>query len=436
MATNFFPQPADFSTISASSSSQFLPPHTEIRKRHRVIIMEDENHTPSEAKEYYSKPSWWPETTQASHNGIHMTNGALDHNNSREIITPEEISETFDISGAAGLNHYSRQVLSSEIVEIVEESKSITSIQDRRDNDVYVAVGKDDLDVVKWALDHALSPSARIFLIHVSPPITLIPTPVGKILRSQLSAEQVRVYMNEENNRRKNLLQKYIKLCTDAKITADALLLESNDIGKAILDLISILNITNLVIGIKKPPNSPRRKNKVSEAEFVKKNAPEFCEVTLVYNGRKVVNNQYLQGLESFGSGHVSAGHGRIGKHRKHPGGRGNAGGMHHHRILFDKYHPGYFGKVGMRYFHKLRNKFYCPIVNIDKLWSLVPQELKDKASKDNAPMIDVTQYGYFKVLGKGVLPENKPVVVKAKLVSKIAEKKIKEAGGAVVLTA
>lgn len=33
-------------------------------------------------------------------------------------------------------------------------------------------------------------------------------------------------------------------------------------------------------------------------------------------------------------SGHVSAGHGHIGKHRKHPGGRGNTGGMHHHRIL------------------------------------------------------------------------------------------------------
>ncbi|CAN7129387.1 hypothetical protein F2Q70_00044746 [Brassica cretica] len=89
--------------------------------------------------------------------------------------------------------------------------------------------------------------------------------------------------------------------------------------------------------------------------------------------------------------GHVSAGHGRIGKHRKHPGGRGNAG-------------------VGMRYFHKLRNKFYCPIVNLDRLWSLV--------------------------LGKGHLPENKPFVVKAKLISKTAEKKIKEAGGAVVLTA
>ncbi|KAL7098421.1 hypothetical protein ACP275_09G017000 [Erythranthe tilingii] len=134
--------------------------------------------------------------------------------------------------------------------------------------------------------------------------------------------------------------------------------------------------------------------------------------------------------------GHVSAGHGRIGKHRKHPGGRGNAGGMHHHRILFDKYHPGYFGKVGMRYFHKLRNQFFCPTINVDKLWSMVPQEVKDKATKDNAPLIDVTQFGYFKVLGKGLLPAGQPVVVKAKLVSKTAEKKIKEAGGAVVLTA
>lgn len=136
--------------------------------------------------------------------------------------------------------------------------------------------------------------------------------------------------------------------------------------------------------------------------------------------------------------GHVSAGHGRIGKHRKHPGGRGNAGGMHHHRILFDKYHPGYFGKVGMRFFHKLRNKFYRPIVNIDRLWSLLPADVKEKAasSDDKVPMIDVTQFGYFKVLGKGMLPPSQPVVVKAKLVSKIAEKKIKEAGGAVLLTA
>nr|GMC58260.1 60S ribosomal protein L27a-3-like [Ipomoea batatas] len=77
-----------------------------------------------------------------------------------------------------------------------------------------------------------------------------------------------------------------------------------------------------------------------------------------------------------------------------------------------------------------LRNKFFCPTVNIDKIWSLLPPEVQEKAakSKDTAPVIDVTQFGYFKVLGKGVLPPSQPVVVKAKLISKIAEKKIKEA--------
>ncbi|KAI8470662.1 MAG: component of cytosolic 80S ribosome and 60S large subunit [Monoraphidium minutum] len=135
--------------------------------------------------------------------------------------------------------------------------------------------------------------------------------------------------------------------------------------------------------------------------------------------------------------GHVSAGHGRVGKHRKHPSGRGNAGGQHHHRILFDKYHPGYFGKVGMRHFHYSRNKYHCPIVNLDKIWALVGQEAREAAAKDSssAPVIDVTKYGLSKVLGKGQLPAQ-PLVVKAKFFSKLAEKKIKEVGGACVLTA
>ena len=72
----------------------------------------------------------------------------------------------------------------------------------------------------------------------------------------------------------------------------------------------------------------------------------------------------------SHSRGHVSAGHGRVGKHRKHPGGRGLAGGQHHHRTNMDKYHPGYFGKVGMRYFHKMQNGFWNPVINLDKVRS------------------------------------------------------------------
>merc|ERR1719152_372891 len=86
--------------------------------------------------------------------------------------------------------------------------------------------------------------------------------------------------------------------------------------------------------------------------------------------------------------GHVSAGHGRIGKHRKSPGGRGNAGGQHHHRINWDKYHPGYFGKVGMRYFHKTMNQFFKPVVNIDKLWTLTAAENREPRKDGKLPVM------------------------------------------------
>jgi len=127
-----------------------------------------------------------------------------------------------------------------------------------------------------------------------------------------------------------------------------------------------------------------------------------------------------------------------LGKHRKHPSGRGNAGGMHHHRINFDKYHPGYFGKVGMRFYHKTNQKFFCPTINVDKLWTLVSEQTRTyyaTAKTDKVPVIDCVKAGYFKVLGKGSLP-NQPVIVRAKFFSRDAENKIKAVGGVAELVA
>lgn len=63
--------------------------------------------------------------------------------------------------------------------------------------------------------------------------------------------------------------------------------------------------------------------------------------------------------------------------------------------------------------------------------------QVREKALKDTskAPLIDVTKYGYFKVLGTGNLPPQ-PVVVRAKYFSKHAQKKIQDVGGACLLTA
>ncbi|KAL6174936.1 hypothetical protein ACLB2K_051581 [Fragaria x ananassa] len=193
-----------------------------------------------------------------------------------------------------------RRTFSPEIVELggeITSTSGITAGSSSRDiagvNDVYVAVGKDDTDVLKWVLDNAVSPGSRVFLVHVFPPITHIPTPVGRLSTSHLNEDQVRFYFNEENNKRRNLLQKYVYLCNKAKVTVDTMLLESSDRAKAIADLIPVLMITHLVIGTKRPPHS-RKKKKLSLGEFVKKNAPEYCEVSIVHQGNKVMVDKQI----------------------------------------------------------------------------------------------------------------------------------------------
>ena len=57
---------------------------------------------------------------------------------------------------------------------------------------------------------------------------------------------------------------------------------------------------------------------------------PNICKVFDVYQDSKLCPlHRFLRPRNYFSK--------TAGKHRKHPGGRGNAGGQHHHRINFDK---------------------------------------------------------------------------------------------------
>ena len=137
------------------------------------------------------------------------------------------------------------------------------------------------------------------------------------------------------------------------------------------------------------------------------------------------------------GRGHTCMGYGRVGKHRKHPGGRGYSGGEHHERINMFKFHPGHFGKRGIRVFRLHKNREYSKTINIDRLWSLLSEAAKKKylEKKEGNAVIDVTAAGYTKVIGRGRLP-NVPVTVKAKFFSQGAERRIRAIGGACVLVA
>lgn len=189
--------------------------------------------------------------------------------------------------------------MSWEIEEIGEDSKSEV-IGNNKDggviNDVYVAVGKNDMYVLQWALDHAISPGIRVCLVHIFPPITYIPSPVGKLSSSQLTREQVQAYINEESNRRKNLLEKYIRLCNDAKVPVDTVLVESKSPGKALLDLISVVNVTSLIIGTKRSLSTIRVMKGHGIGEYVQKKAPASCQVNVVgEEGKKIKKSEVVQ---------------------------------------------------------------------------------------------------------------------------------------------
>ena len=75
----------------------------------------------------------------------------------------------------------------------------------------------------------------------------------------------------------------------------------------------------------------------------------------------------------------------------------------------------------------------------LSQLWSLVPEEKREQylanPNSDVLPVVDLLPLGYSKLLGKGRVPPV-PIVVRARFVSRLAESKVKEAGGVIELVA
>ncbi|CAL5199634.1 unnamed protein product [Lathyrus oleraceus] len=158
---------------------------------------------------------------------------------------------------------------------------------------VYVAVGESfsSMEALSWTLKHLVNPNSTIVsLIHVFPRVKRIPTPLGKIPRSRVNQEHVNIYLTQVKSKRKILLQKFIDLCTDSKVTVEMLFIEGDNVGEAIVELVKNLNISKVVIGTTQSnlrKHVSRREN--STAEMVLKNVEERCDVKIICEGREVV---------------------------------------------------------------------------------------------------------------------------------------------------
>ncbi|KAI3456594.1 hypothetical protein Pfo_013257 [Paulownia fortunei] len=202
-------------------------------------------------------------------------------------IQEEFSSEVFDMNNGA------IEPLES-IREEVEGSVYSFDFHGGGDDAVYVAVGRQSeetsVDALVWALNNAVIPSSTVvFLIHIFPETKYIPTPLGKLPISQVNPEQKENYMAQERGKRREFLQKFLSLCSASQVKADTILIESEMEGKAILDLIPILNIRKLVLGTTKSNlrrMRSRRGNGVTDQ--ILQNASESCEVKIICEGKEM----------------------------------------------------------------------------------------------------------------------------------------------------
>ncbi|PON90316.1 Rossmann-like alpha/beta/alpha sandwich fold containing protein [Trema orientale] len=178
------------------------------------------------------------------------------------------------------------------------------SVTSNGEDCVYVAVGKSasSMDALDWTLKHVASPSPSImvYLVHIFPEIRLIPTPLGKLPLSQVSPEQVEHYMAQERGKRRELLQRFLHKCSAASIKVDTVLIESDALPKAILDLIAILKIKKIVVGTAKSSLRKLRSGKgTGFADQILKSAPETCEVKIICEGTEVIMDQMSESSPS-----------------------------------------------------------------------------------------------------------------------------------------
>ncbi|KAJ0083167.1 hypothetical protein Patl1_09620 [Pistacia atlantica] len=160
---------------------------------------------------------------------------------------------------------------------------------------VYVAVGKGESSIyaLSWTLQHLVNPSTIIYLIHVFPEIKHVPSPLGRLPRSQVNPEQVETYMAQERGKRRELLQKFFDACPASEVKVDTMLIESESdtVAKAIVDWIPILNVRKLVVGTSKSSLRKLKSRKGNGiADQILQSAPEGCEIKIVCEGKEVMS--------------------------------------------------------------------------------------------------------------------------------------------------
>ncbi|KAJ4845450.1 hypothetical protein Tsubulata_026318 [Turnera subulata] len=188
---------------------------------------------------------------------------------------------------------------STRLPEILEDGG--TNGNNSNGGKVYVAVGKSvekTVSLLHWTFKR-FGGATQICLLHVHKPSPVIPTLLGKLPASQASVEVVSAFRRVEKEQTEKLLEKYLIICRKAKIEANSITIEDDQVHNGIVQLVNRHGVQKLVMG-GAPENCMKVKKSSSKVNYTAKNAPLFCDIWFINKGKHVWTREASERLSPW----------------------------------------------------------------------------------------------------------------------------------------
>ncbi|CAN6223286.1 unnamed protein product [Urochloa humidicola] len=168
-------------------------------------------------------------------------------------------------------------------------------------SEVYVAVGREMAEskaTLLWALHKFADAGATSFvLIHVYSPPKSLPFVGARLPAAQVGEQELAAYKKMELQKANHTLDQYIHLCAQGKIHAEKLVVESDDVGQGLVELISEHHVTTLVMGAAADMHYTKKMKtlKSRTARFIEHQADPLCQIWFICKGTLVYRRKAVQ---------------------------------------------------------------------------------------------------------------------------------------------
>ncbi|XP_064955312.1 U-box domain-containing protein 33-like [Musa acuminata AAA Group] len=158
---------------------------------------------------------------------------------------------------------------------------------------VYVAVEKDVREGranFVWVLQNTAE-ERKITVVHVHRTAQKVPTALGWFPANQLEEQEVAAYRNIEREKMHKCVDEYLNMCASVKVQkAEKLVIERDDVGKGLVELIALHGITKLVMGAAEDRYYSRRMKapKSKTALAVQEHADPSCKIWYICKGNLI----------------------------------------------------------------------------------------------------------------------------------------------------